>query len=392
MSEKKNTNKSGGADWFVQGILARIGDIFDKLTGRGWQKSSSLSASELVERLKLLLDSEVRDLGEKGKFVPHNIKLKMQWNKFSTDSPGALKTLEYELLAAAIDHINDNLYHTYKPFKIEIKPDYFTDGIKFLSSFGEFGEDESEAEVEVSVPQMKAGDLIPEKTAPVFDGDVYIADFTVDGKRKAVELKFSENRKRISVGRTKENDLFIDDASISKTHASLVINPQKMLLVADTGSTNGTFINGNRIAYGRAFPIGESDKVKFGNVEVFLRRIPNPTDFVTQENYEVPPPTIAVPADLPPAATIQALPPGDGGQSATEAFQLPAQRRENLTNNNAVTAIPKIPDYGFDDERSQSRVGTIQPPANVEPEAPLSGQTETELNPTEPGIKLKFDE
>jgi hypothetical protein len=391
MSENKNANKSGGADWFVQGILARIGDIFDKLTGRGWQKSSSLSASELVERLKLLLDSEVRDLGEKGKFVPHNIKLKMQWNKFSTDSPGALKTLEYELLAAAIDHINDNLYHTYKPFKIEIKPDYFTDGIKFLSSFGEFGEDETEGEVAVSVPQMKAGDLVPETTAPVFAGDVYIADFTVDGKRKAVELKFSEDRKRISVGRTKENDLVIDDVSISKTHASLVVNQQRMLLVADTGSTNGTFINGNRIAYGRAFPIGGSDKVKFGNVEVFLRRVPKPTDFATQENYDLPP-TVAVPAELPPAATIQGLPPGDSGQAATEAFQLPAPRRENLTNNNALTAIPKIPDYGFDDERPQSLVGTIQPNANVEPEAPSSGQTETEHNPTEPGIKLKFDE
>ena len=117
MSEKKiaKTNKSGNADWFVQGILAKIGDIFDRMTGRGGEKASSLSTSELNERLKSFLDSEVKNLGKDGKFVPHNIKLKMQWNKFSTDSEESLKKLEYELLASAIDHINDNLYHTYKP-------------------------------------------------------------------------------------------------------------------------------------------------------------------------------------------------------------------------------------------------------------------------------------
>ena len=91
MSENTTaTKKSFSLDWLIGGILTKFGDIFDRLTGRRWKPSSSLATSELTERLKKLLDMEIRDLGGKGKFVPHNLKLKMQWDKFSTDSEKAL--------------------------------------------------------------------------------------------------------------------------------------------------------------------------------------------------------------------------------------------------------------------------------------------------------------
>ena len=44
------------------------------------------------------------------------------------------------------------------------------------------------------------------------------------------------------------------------------------LLVADTGSTNGTYINGRRIAYGESRVIEEGDVIGFGDVEVRLRK------------------------------------------------------------------------------------------------------------------------
>ena len=45
------------------------------------------------------------------------------------------------------------------------------------------------------------------------------------------------------------------------------------LLVADTGSTNGTHINGKRIPYGEARPIEDGDVLAFGDVEVRFRRL-----------------------------------------------------------------------------------------------------------------------
>ena len=70
---------------------------------------------------------------------------------------------------------------------------------------------------------------------------------------------------------TSFNELALNDSSVSKIHAALTLNQQGTLLVADTGSTNGTFINGRRIAYGEARQIEDRDVVGFGDVEVRFR-------------------------------------------------------------------------------------------------------------------------
>ncbi|HNU08401.1 MAG TPA: hypothetical protein PKO33_11595, partial [Pyrinomonadaceae bacterium] len=193
-----NTDKKFSTDWLMRGVLTKVGDAFDRLTGRGYRPSSSLATSELIEKLKKLLDHEVRD----GKFVPHNIKLKMQWDKFSTDSDDALQRLENELKIAIIDHINDRRYHTYAPIRLQVKPDYFTDGVKLLVSFDKFDEEEREVALNFTVPQVQVGDYVPEvdAEAPAEPRPRHFtAAFTVKGKSRAIELEIAGHR-RLSVG------------------------------------------------------------------------------------------------------------------------------------------------------------------------------------------------
>lgn len=295
MSENNQTpqKKSFSPDWLVRGVLSKIGETFDRLTGRNWKPSSSLATSELIDRLKKLLDAEARDSDGRGKFVPHNIKLKMQWDKFSTDADVSLKKLEHELLIAAVDHINDNRYHTYAPMSLEIKPDYFTEGVKLLASFDRFAEDEPVAQVNVSVPDLKNVRVAPtEEIVAETPQTIFKAEFTAQNKTKQTKLIFGD-KKRLSVGRTKENDLQIDDPSISKIHAALVLNSERHLMVADTGSTNGTFINDQRIAYGKAIEVSGADKLKFGNVEVRIEKVETEIEeTATQEtvSFEAQPP------------------------------------------------------------------------------------------------------
>ncbi len=272
--EKKSLKPKTSLDWLMRGVLTKIGDTFDRFTGRRYTPSSSLATSELIEKLKKLLDIEVRDLGAKGKFVPHNIKLKMQWDKFSADADSALSKLEDELKIAAIDHINDNRYHTYAPLILEVTPDYFTEGVKLLVSFDKFDEEKREASVNVTVPQIKVGDYLPQLPEVQIEilTETFIARFTLNGKVIQNNLTFKGKQRR-SVGRSKENDLSIEDASVSKMHAALVMNTEKQLMVADTGSTNGTFINDKRIVYGQALPIAVNDRVKFGNIEVLFEYV-----------------------------------------------------------------------------------------------------------------------
>ena len=273
-------------DWLVQGVLTKLGETFDSLTGRKWTPSSSLATSELIERLKHLLDSEVRDLGVRGKYVPNNLKLKMQWDKFSTDSEQALKKLETELLTAAVDHINDNRYHTFAPLKFEIKPDYFTEGVKLNVSFDNFAEEDSEAEMNVTMPSINLNNaVLPANTFENDGVETFIARYSANGTQQETKLRFQKNQ-RLSVGRTKENDLSINDSSVSKIHATLALNAENALMVADTGSTNGTFVNGQRISYGNAAAVGNDDTVGFGSVDVKFEYVAKPTEIV--ETFDSP--------------------------------------------------------------------------------------------------------
>jgi pSer/pThr/pTyr-binding forkhead associated (FHA) protein len=274
MADKEATQKGISPDWLVRGILTKIGDTFDRITGRGWKPSSSLATSELIERMKSLLDAEARDETPGCKFVPNNIKLKMQWNKFSTDSEESIKKLQNELLTAAVDHINDKRYFTRSPLSLEIKPDYFSSGVRLLVSFDKFEDEEREAEIHVSQDASVDESIAPHKTERTF-----LATYATNGVEKQRTLNLTKGV-RLSVGRTKENNLSIDDVSVSKIHASLTVNDEGKLIVADTGSTNGTFVGSDRISYGKAVIVGNGGTVRFGVVDVSFKpiHIPKPAE------------------------------------------------------------------------------------------------------------------
>lgn len=278
-SSAPKQNKSISLDWFVQGVLTKLGHTLDRFAGRGWKPSSSLATSELIERLKKLVDMEAREGDDKRIYVPHNITLKMQWDKFSTDSENALKTLEVELLTALVDHINDRRYYTYSPLSLRVKQDYFTTGVKLYASFDSSENEEQEASVDVTVPNLKI-DALPEEAEP--DLPVIWAvsfRYEVNGRQMSKTLD-TRAGDRLSVGRTKENDIVIDDTSVSKLHASLRMSPEGTLVVADTGSTNGTFVNGERIAYGKAVTVMPGKALRFGviDVAVGIERTEDPSE------------------------------------------------------------------------------------------------------------------
>ena len=275
MTEKEKViQKKTSADWILRGLLTKIGDTFDRLTGRRWIPSSSLATSELIERIKKLLDSEAKAVPGKGVVVPHYIKLKMQWDKFSTESDTLVKKLENELLIAAIDHINDSLYYTYAPVVLEVKPDYFIEGVKLFVSFEKFDDEDREVGMNVTIPAINVSGLIPPISSPAKSpGGTFIARYKLKEFPVENRIGFPVGG-RISVGRTGANGLAIDDASISKIHATLAISLDGTLSVADTGSTNGTFINGERISYGKANFLETGDIVKFGLIEVKFEFVP----------------------------------------------------------------------------------------------------------------------
>src|SRR3954469_15770331 len=100
------------------------------------------------------------------------------------------------------------------------------------------------------------------------------------------------------------------DSEISRVHARVYHDPSGQLMVEDLGSTNGTFVNGNRIA--AATPVRAGDQVRVGQTTMTVAG--GATEGATTVGQVVPPPAAASP---PPPAAVAATPP-------TQPFQ-PAQ-------------------------------------------------------------------
>ena len=250
-------------------VLESMGDVVDRKFGRTVAPKGGLTTSQLIERMKKLIDERVRDEGRKGRIAPHHLKLKVEWGTHSEAPPEIIKDLEHEILAAAIDHVNDHRYRTMAPMNVDTEVDIFTTGISVDPTFGEFEEelrqaDEAKRAAQLEVPHRSPFEKIPDVNL--------IARVTIRNEVHELPLALKPGGKRLSVGRVADNELTLNDASVSKIHAALTMNQQGTLLVADTGSTNGTYINGRRISYGEARQIEEGDVVGFGDVEVRFRK------------------------------------------------------------------------------------------------------------------------
>jgi hypothetical protein len=249
-------------------VLEGMGDVVDRKFGRTVEPRAGLTTSQLIERMKRLIDERVRDEGRKGRIAPHHLKLKVEWGTHSEAPPEIIRELEHEVLAAAIDYVNDHRYRTMATMAIETEVDIFTTGISVDPTFGEFEAELREADAARAGKASAAHRGGLEKPSPV----ELVARVTVRDNAYEVPLSLTPGGRRLSVGRVSDNEFSLNDSSVSKIHAALTMNEQGTLLVADTGSTNGTFINGRRIAYGEARQIEAGDVVGFGDVEVRFRR------------------------------------------------------------------------------------------------------------------------
>src|SRR6195256_3797969 len=121
-------------------VLEGVGDVVDRKLGRTVDPKTGLTTDQLVARMNRMIDERVRNEPGQGRIAPHHLKLKMEWGTHSETPPEVTKRLETEVLAAAIDHINDNRYRTLAPVEIETEVDIFTHGISVEPNFGEFEE------------------------------------------------------------------------------------------------------------------------------------------------------------------------------------------------------------------------------------------------------------
>ena len=90
------------------------------------------------------------------------------------------------------------------------------------------------------------------------------ASLTVDGR--VVPLASD----RVLIGRSRECDVRVDDGNVSRRHAELNRDADTGWSVVDLGSTNGTEVNGRRIA--KRTPLEDGDRLAVGGTELVFGR------------------------------------------------------------------------------------------------------------------------
>lgn len=91
---------------------------------------------------------------------------------------------------------------------------------------------------------------------------------------------------KLTVGRLGENDVRLDEGSVSSHHAEIVIRDGRAALI-DKDSTNGTFLNGVKVA--GEVPLQEGDEIYFGSVRsVFMPAPPAAPAEVAAAESEAP--------------------------------------------------------------------------------------------------------
>ena len=116
----------------------------------------------------------------------------------------------------------------------------------------------------------------------------------------------------VKIGRSASNDLVINDPEISRQHAQF-LRQGDGYVVQDLGSTNGTFVNYQRVT--GATPLSHGDVISFGEAIVLTYGDDSATD-----SQPAPPPTFQ---QQPPVATAVLTPPPSSLQPAVQTAPPP---------------------------------------------------------------------
>jgi len=84
---------------------------------------------------------------------------------------------------------------------------------------------------------------------------------------------YEVRKETLSIGRSRESDIFLEDLAVSRLHASIVNQGNGNYALRDEGSANGTKVNGQLVNKYQVYPLNEGDKIQLGQtVLVFARR------------------------------------------------------------------------------------------------------------------------
>jgi hypothetical protein len=256
------------AEGFARRVLERLGSKVDSRTAA--EKEQTFSPREignLTSRIERVIENSLQEDKQGVKRVaPNHFKILFTYEETSRLNTQYIEALATELKAIIFEYINNRRYETRGPVRVETGRDLFAKVTVIKPGF------------ESTDPTQKPG----VGTLPETASQPSRAAANAEGARK-VELRAADGRsfyiRLLSgaapayVGRVAGNAIRIDDPSISRMHCSIALRGNGDIVVADLGSSNGTYLNGQILSMSEARTIKPGDTIKVGDIALTISDI-----------------------------------------------------------------------------------------------------------------------
>ena len=141
-----------------------------------------------------------------------------------------------------------------------------TEGANYCTKCGAFLGSTHSGDTTIDYHVADAGDLEPMDLEQV-PGDGAALVIRAGGGRAGESFSLSEDR--LTIGRSPDASVFLDDVTVSRNHA-LLVRRRDGLYIDDLGSLNGTYVNRRRI---ESHKLVDGDELQVGKYKLtYLER------------------------------------------------------------------------------------------------------------------------
>jgi hypothetical protein len=261
----KNDSVLDKAESLARRILERLGSKVDAKSAAE-QTLSPREVGELTSRIERVIEANLReDKNGVKRVAPNRYKVLFTYEETSRLNSQYIELLGKELKASVFEFINNRRYETRGPIEVETGSDLFSKTTVIRPIF----EGEADSAKPIEPPQMTDSQSATSTSRP--PGVRVMSLQNTDGRSFRIELK--PDSAPAYVGRASTNAVRIDDSSISRLHASIAQRSNGEIVIADLGSSNGTYVNDRLLAANEARTLNPGDVIGVGDFKLTVSAI-----------------------------------------------------------------------------------------------------------------------
>jgi hypothetical protein len=252
-----NDNMFDKAEGLARRILERLGSSVDKrLSVSSDQTLNSRVIADLATQIERAIEANLKP-DERGtrRISPNRFRVRLTYEETSKLSPQYIEAVGKELTDTAFEYINNRRYVVQGPFEVKAVQDLFA---KVITIETTFSSDKDQSAVNAN-------------SAKDPSGNKRVSLSSADGRDYKVELK--AQGPPVYIGRASESALRLDDPSVSRLHCSLSVKNDQSVVVADVGSVNGTYVNGQLLGRDEARALKSGDQLGVGDFRLTVSEI-----------------------------------------------------------------------------------------------------------------------